>query len=305
MAAPASTRSADCIVREELSRSLPGVRVELVGAQPSRHLADLAGRHRQQQKRALLPPGARRREDRRLRPERARRRLEHPRAEDPGRQGRRRLAAQRQQALHHQRADRRFPAGRRAHPRRSSRLTRSACSSSSCRTPASRISKLKKEGIRASETGADPHRRRVRARRLPARRRGGHLSGDPGVAHREPRRGRGQLRWAWRARAFEAVARVRARRASSRGKRIGDYQAIAHKLADMAADIEAAQWLVYYGAWRVDQGTLDAATAAKVKLVASETAVRVERAGDPHPRRRRASCASTRSAASTATRWST
>ena len=63
-----------------------------------------------------------------------------------------------------------------------------------------------------------------------------------------------------------------------RGRTIGQYQAIAHKLADMAADIEAARWLVYYGAWRVDQGTLDAATAAKVKLVASECAVRVSEA---------------------------
>jgi alkylation response protein AidB-like acyl-CoA dehydrogenase len=59
------------------------------------------------------------------------------------------------------------------------------------------------------------------------------------------------------------------------GKPIIEYQAIAHKLADMATDIEAAKWMVYYGAWRVDQGTLDSATAAKVKLVASETAVRV------------------------------
>lgn len=59
------------------------------------------------------------------------------------------------------------------------------------------------------------------------------------------------------------------------GKRVGDYQAIAHKLADMSAQIEAARWLVYYGAWRVDQGTLDSATAARVKLVASETAVAV------------------------------
>lgn len=58
-------------------------------------------------------------------------------------------------------------------------------------------------------------------------------------------------------------------------KRVGDYQAIAHKLADMSAQIEAARWLVYYGAWRVDQGTLDAATAARVKLVASETALSV------------------------------
>jgi len=62
------------------------------------------------------------------------------------------------------------------------------------------------------------------------------------------------------------------------GKRIGDYQAVGHRLADMAAQIEAARWLVYYGAWRVDQGTLDAATAAKVKLVASEAAVAVSEA---------------------------
>lgn len=67
-----------------------------------------------------------------------------------------------------------------------------------------------------------------------------------------------------------AFAKVR----KVRGKTIGQYQAIAHKLANMAAEIEAARWLVYYGAWRVDQGTLDVATAAKVKLVASECAVR-------------------------------
>jgi len=58
-------------------------------------------------------------------------------------------------------------------------------------------------------------------------------------------------------------------------KRIGDYQAVAHRLADMAAQVEAARWMVYYGAWRVDQGSLDAATAAKVKLIATETALQV------------------------------
>lgn len=66
-----------------------------------------------------------------------------------------------------------------------------------------------------------------------------------------------------------------ARSRTVRGRPIGDYQAIAHRLADMAAEIEATAWLVYYGAWRVDQGTIDAATAAKVKLVASEAAVRI------------------------------
>jgi len=74
--------------------------------------------------------------------------------------------------------------------------------------------------------------------------------------------------------AFEAARRYADERIVG-GRRIGEYQAIAHKLADMAADIEAAKWLVYHGAWKVDRGELDGALAAKVKLVASETAVRV------------------------------
>lgn len=57
-------------------------------------------------------------------------------------------------------------------------------------------------------------------------------------------------------------------------RRVSDFQAIQHKLANMAADIEAARWIVYHGAWRVDRGTLDAATASKAKLIASETALR-------------------------------
>ena len=80
------------------------------------------------------------------------------------------------------------------------------------------------------------------------------------------------------ARGALAAALSYARDRQVRGQPIGRFQAIAHKLADMAADIEAAHWLVYYGAWRVDQGTIDAATAAKVKLIASETAVRVSEA---------------------------
>lgn len=57
-------------------------------------------------------------------------------------------------------------------------------------------------------------------------------------------------------------------------QRVADFQAIRHKLADMAAEIEAARWLVMRGAWACDRGTLDHALAAKVKLVASETALR-------------------------------
>ncbi len=59
------------------------------------------------------------------------------------------------------------------------------------------------------------------------------------------------------------------------GKPILQYQAVAHRLADMITDIEAAHWMVYHGAWKVDQGTIDHASAAKIKLFASEAALRV------------------------------
>lgn len=59
------------------------------------------------------------------------------------------------------------------------------------------------------------------------------------------------------------------------GKPILEYQAVAHRLADMATDIEAAHWMVYRGAWQVDQGGIDHETAAKIKLFVSETAYRV------------------------------
>lgn len=57
-------------------------------------------------------------------------------------------------------------------------------------------------------------------------------------------------------------------------KKVGDFQAIAHKLADMSAEIEAAKWLVYYAAWCVDQDTLTHAVASKAKLISSEVALR-------------------------------
>ncbi len=76
--------------------------------------------------------------------------------------------------------------------------------------------------------------------------------------------------------ALEAADRY-AKERVAHGRLIGQHQAVAHRLADMAAEIEAVRWLVYYGAWRVDRGDLDPATASKVKLVASETAVKVTR----------------------------
>jgi alkylation response protein AidB-like acyl-CoA dehydrogenase len=139
-------------------------------------------------------------------------------------------------------------------------------------TPGFEVSRLKKEGIRSSETALI------------------HIDGvfvpdDCLLGHREgtyplileslsenrvgvAANSLGMARAALEASVAYAAERLVANR------RIGDYQAVAHRLADMAADIEAARWLVYYGAWRVDRGTLTADLAAKVKLVASETAVR-------------------------------
>ncbi|MBQ0725485.1 MAG: acyl-CoA dehydrogenase family protein [Cycloclasticus sp.] len=74
--------------------------------------------------------------------------------------------------------------------------------------------------------------------------------------------------------AFEEATRYAHERVIS-NRPIGKFQAIGHKLANMSAEIEAAQWMVYNGAWQVDQGTLDHAMAAKIKLIASEMAVKV------------------------------
>ena len=139
--------------------------------------------------------------------------------------------------------------------------------------PAVHISRLDKEGIRASETGLihidDLF---VPEDCLLGEREGTYpvilecLSENRvGVAANCLGMARGAM----------AVALDYARSRVVGDRAIGRYQAIAHKLADMAAEIEAAHWMVYHGAWRVDQGTLDAATAARVKLIASETALRV------------------------------
>lgn len=142
--------------------------------------------------------------------------------------------------------------------------------------PAVGISRLKKEGIRASETGLihiddlfvpDDCLLGGREGTYPvildslSENRVGVAANCVGMA-----------------RAALAASESYARTRIVAGGPIGRYQAVAHKLADMAAEIEAARWLVNYGAWRVDRGTLDSATAAKVKLVASETALRASEA---------------------------
>jgi alkylation response protein AidB-like acyl-CoA dehydrogenase len=58
------------------------------------------------------------------------------------------------------------------------------------------------------------------------------------------------------------------------GHRIGEFQAIQHKLANMSTEIDAARLLVYRAAWLKEQGRPHAEEGAKAKLFASEMARR-------------------------------
>ena len=70
------------------------------------------------------------------------------------------------------------------------------------------------------------------------------------------------------------VARAYALEREQFGRRIGDFQAIQWKLADMATEIDAARLLTYRAAWLKQEGRPHAADGAKAKLFASEMARR-------------------------------
>ncbi len=70
------------------------------------------------------------------------------------------------------------------------------------------------------------------------------------------------------------VARAYALERRAFGHRIGDFQAIQQKLADMSTEIDAARLLVYRAAWLKQQGRPHTEEGAKAKLFASEMARR-------------------------------
>src|SRR5262245_33205084 len=70
------------------------------------------------------------------------------------------------------------------------------------------------------------------------------------------------------------VARAYAQERQQFGRRIGDFQAIQWKLADMATEIDAARLLTYRAAWLKQEGRPHSAEGAKAKLFASEMARR-------------------------------
>jgi alkylation response protein AidB-like acyl-CoA dehydrogenase len=63
------------------------------------------------------------------------------------------------------------------------------------------------------------------------------------------------------------------------GRRIGDFQVIAHTLADMATEVEAARWLTYRAAWLLDQGADALLEICMAKLFGSEGFLKVANDG--------------------------
>ncbi len=59
------------------------------------------------------------------------------------------------------------------------------------------------------------------------------------------------------------------------GKPIWQYQAIGHKIADMAMEVEAARLLVWKSAWAVDTGMRNTVASAFAKAYAADTAMKV------------------------------
>ena len=76
------------------------------------------------------------------------------------------------------------------------------------------------------------------------------------------------------AQAAYEVARSYALERRQFGRRIADFQAIQHKLADMSTELDAARLLVYRAAWLKQEGRPHTEAGAKAKLYASEMARR-------------------------------
>lgn len=71
----------------------------------------------------------------------------------------------------------------------------------------------------------------------------------------------------------ESISYARERKQS--GRRIADYQGVSHRIADMKVRLEAARWLVYRGAWLLDNEPIPliSSDSAIAKLFVSEAAV--------------------------------
>ena len=67
------------------------------------------------------------------------------------------------------------------------------------------------------------------------------------------------------------------------GQRIGRFQGVGFKLADMATELRAAEMLTLQAAWRYDEGLATDSDIAMAKLKADRGAGDGRRRGDPDP----------------------
>jgi alkylation response protein AidB-like acyl-CoA dehydrogenase len=130
--------------------------------------------------------------------------------------------------------------------------------------------RIEKMGVRASETSELI----LDTVRVPA----ANLLGQPGTGFKslgailaEIRAMTGALALGLAQAALEASIRYAHERVQF-GKPIAAYQAIAHKVAEMGTQLEAARGLVQRAAWQIDAGQPDMKLAAMAKLFATEMA---------------------------------
>jgi len=142
-------------------------------------------------------------------------------------------------------------------------------------TPGITITKLKKEGIRSSETGEIAFEDCP----VPAENLIGLQEGNFRLVMETLSEGRigvaGNMIGVAQA-AFEAAVRYAKERVQF-GKSIGKFQSISHKIADMAVRIQAARLMVYAAAKNLDMGHNSIFDASAAKLLASEVAAHIAR----------------------------
>ena len=226
---------------------------------------------------AVAPADRRRRDARGVRPHGAGERIRRGRAPDEGPVGRRRVGDRRLEVVHHEQRDADHRLRRRGVPHRGGLGQRRLHDPRAGR----RARVLRRTPVQEARMAFERHPRAV-------------LRGMPGAGGEPPRRARARASRSASRRSTTDGSRSRRSRSGSRrdasmrasryakdreafGRPIGAYEAIAFKLADMRATIDAARLLTYRAAWLKDQGRPYTTEAAIAKLRASETAVDVAR----------------------------
>ena len=136
------------------------------------------------------------------------------------------------------------------------------------------LERRKMPGVELGHRGADHARLVMRGLRVPRESALGPIGGGYGVAMGALDHGR--LGVAAGAVGIHAacleLCLEHARKRRQFGRRIGDFQMVQERLADMAASLEASRLLVRRAAWLRSQGERDSAAVAAAKLFATEAA---------------------------------